>query len=198
MNSVIDLLAGQLGQNAVSALGDQLGLDQTKTQAAISGALPLLIQALAKNTQDEGGASALAGALEKDHDGSVLEDVAGFLGQGGNTSDGAAILKHVLGGQKSVVESGLGKVSGLDAGQVAQVLTMLAPVVLGAVGKIKREEGLDTAGLAQLLGQEKQKVEEQEPDAIGVLGKLLDMDNDGDMTDDLVNIGGKLLGSFLK
>ena len=49
-----------------------------------------------------------------------------------------------------------------------------------------------------LLGKEKSAVENKNPDAMGVLSKLLDTNNDGDISDDLINIGGKLLGGFLK
>ncbi|MCR9140878.1 MAG: DUF937 domain-containing protein [bacterium] len=196
MSGILDLLQGQLGQTAIEQLGGQLGVDKSQAASVVSGALPLLVQALAKNA-NQGGAEALAGALENKHDGSILGDVSGFLG-GGDFGDGAAILGHVLGGQQSVVSSGLSKATGLDASQVNTALAALAPVVLGAVGKIKSEKGLDASALSDFLGQEKASVEQQDPDAMGVLGKLLDTDNDGDISDDLINIGGKLLGGFLK
>ncbi len=196
MSGILDLLQGQLGQSAIEQLGGQLGIDQGQAASVVSGALPLLVQALAKNASG-GGAEALAGALEKKHDGSILNDVSGFLG-GGDFGDGAAILGHVLGGQQNVVSSGLSKATGLDSAQVSTALAALAPVVLGAVGKIKAEQGLDASALSDFLGQEKDSVASKDPDAMGVLGQLLDTDNDGDISDDLVNIGGKLLGSFLK
>ena len=197
MSGILELLQSQIGQSAIEQLGGQLGVDKSQAASVVSGALPLLVQALARNSQDQSGASALAGALEKKHDGSILEDVSGFLG-GGNFSDGQAILGHVLGSQENVVSSGLSRATGLDQSQVNQALAALAPVVLGAVGKIKAEQGLDASGLMDFLGQEKEKVASKDPDAMGILSQLLDTDNDGDISDDLVNIGGKLLGSFLK
>lgn len=197
MSGILDLLQGQLGQGAIEQLGGQLGIDKDQAASVVSGALPLLVQALAKNSASEGGASALAGALEGKHDGSILNNIGGFLG-GGDFGDGAAILGHVLGGQQNVVTSGLGKATGLDPAQVSTALAALAPVVLGAVGKIKSDQGLDAAGLMNFLGQEKDAVASKDPDTMGVLGKLLDTDNDGDISDDLLNIGGKLLGGFLK
>ncbi|MEQ9365555.1 MAG: DUF937 domain-containing protein [Leptospirales bacterium] len=196
MSGILDLLQGELGQSAIEQLGGQLGVDKQKAASVVSGALPLLVQALAKNA-NQGGAEALAGALENKHDGSILNDVSGFLG-GGDFGDGSAILGHVLGGQQSVVSSGLSKATGLDPRQVSTALAALAPVVLGALGKIKAQQGLDASGLSDFLGQEKEAVAQQAPDAMGVLGQLLDADNDGDISDDLINIGGKLLGGFLK
>lgn len=197
MSGILDLLQGQLGEGAIEQLSGQLGIDKGQAASAVSGALPILVQALARNSSSADGASALAGALEGQHDGSILNDVGGFLG-GGDFSGGAAILGHVLGGQQNVVASGLGKAVGLDSGQTGQVLAALAPMVLGAVGKIKSDQGLDASALGAFLGQEQESVAGKDPDSMGVLGKLLDTDNDGDISDDLVNIGGKLLGSFLK
>ena len=196
MSGILDLLQGEIGQSAIEQLGGQLGVDKDQAASVMSGALPLLVQALAKNA-NQGGAEALAGALENKHDGSILNDVSGFL-SGGNFGDGAAILGHVLGGQQSVVSSGLSKATGLSSEQVSTALAALAPVVLGAVGKIKAQQGLDASGLSDFLGQEKEAVANKSPDAMGILGKLLDTDNDGDISDDLLNIGGKLLGGFLK
>lgn len=197
MSGILNLLQGQLGDGAIEQLSGQLGIDKGQAAAAVSGALPILVQALARNSASADGASALAGALEGKHDGSILNNVGSFLG-GGNFGDGAAILGHVLGGQQSVVASGLGKAVGLDSGQTGQVLAALAPMVLGAVGKIKSDQGLDASALGSFLGKEQAEIAGKDPDSVGVLGQLLDMDNDGDISDDLVNIGGKLLGSFLK
>ena len=68
-------------------------------------------------------------------------------------------------------------------------------VVLGALGKKKREEGLDSSGLAGLLGSVKKEIERREPSSAGLLGSLLDQDGDGD-TDlgDVAKCLGKLFG----
>lgn len=192
--SLLDLLGQQLGGSAVESISQQVGADQDATAKAVSAALPMLVSALAKNSANEGGAASLLGALDRDHDGSILDDVGGFLGQGGNSSMGGAILGHMLGGRQSNAESAIGKASGLDAGQVSQIMAMLAPLVMGALSKKKQEGGLDAGGLASMLNQEKARVEADEPDAMGMVGRLLDADGDGDVSDDIMKLGGSLLG----
>ena len=194
--SLLETLTQQLDSNAISQLSQQIGANPQATSQAVSGALPLLVSALAKNTADSGGAQALAGALDRDHDGSILDDVVGFLGQGGNSSMGAGILGHLLGGRQGGAQDAIGKMSGLNGGQVGQLLTMLAPIVLGALGKQKRSQGLDGGGLADLLGGERQKAEQVEPGAMGMLGRLLDSDGDGQVGDDLAKIGIGMLGKM--
>jgi hypothetical protein len=195
--AILDTLQAQLGEDSIRRISQQVGADPEKTATAVSGALPLLVSALARNTQQgEGGAQSLLGALDRDHDGSILNDVLGFLGQG-DTSPGEGILRHVLGSRRPGAEQALGKMSGLDAGKIAQILALLAPLVMGALGRERKKRDLGTGGLADLLGQEKKRAEEVEPEGMGILGKLLDSDRDGQVGDDLTRIGMGLLNNFL-
>ena len=196
-DSILDLVTQSLGGGGARQIGDQLGIDEGSAAKAISGALPVLVGALARNTASSEGAGALASALDRDHDGSVLDDLAGFLGGGGAQSTGEGILKHVLGGRRQQVQNGLGQASGLDAGKAGQLLAMLAPIVMGALGKARRGRGLDPDGLGAMLGQERRRIERQEPGLGGLLGNLLDADGDGSVMDDLGKIGGSLLGNLL-
>ncbi len=189
--SMLDMLQQRLGGDAVNQISKQLGTDPSTTQTAIAAALPMLVGALARNAQDPGKAGALANALGK-HDGSVLDDVAGYLGRGGDTSDGAGILGHVLGGRKENVETGLGQAAGLDASKAGLLLSMLAPLVMGALGKAQREKGLDTGGLAGMLGGEQQRAADAAPGVMGMLTSFLDRDHDGSVMDDIGGMLGKL------
>jgi hypothetical protein len=184
-----------LGGEATDRISNQVGVDTGAASKVISGALPLLLGAMSRNSRSGDGASALAGALDRDHDGSILDDVAGFLGKG-PSSDGAGILGHLLGAKKSSAEAGLGKMSGLDAGSVGKILTMVAPLVMGALGREKRRQNLDPSALARMLGQEEQEVEKEAPGAMGLVGNLLDADGDGNVMDDVLKMGGDLLGGL--
>jgi hypothetical protein len=196
--SLLDQLTQQLDGDAIRQISQQVGADEGAVSKAVSGGLPLLVSALARNSSDQGGASALLGALDRDHDGSVLDDVMGFLGGGGASSAGAPILKHVLGGNRQAgAETAIGKMSGLDGQKVSQILAMLAPMVLGALGRQRRQQGLDAGGLADLLGSEHRRAEKKAPEAMGLVGQLLDSDGDGQVADDLARLGTGLLGKFL-
>jgi hypothetical protein len=186
----------QLSGGAARQIGQQLGVDEGAASKAIAGALPMVLGGLARNAQQQGGADALLGALDRDHDGSVLDDVAGYLGKGPDRQ-GDGILGHVFGGRRSAVESTLGQASGLDSAKAGQLMAMLAPVVMGALGKQKRAQGLDASGLAAMLGQEQQRASGSAGQAMGMVGKLLDRDGDGDIKDDVAKLGAGLLGSLL-
>ena len=121
MSSILQQLQQQLGGGVTDQISRQLGTDRSATGQAISAALPVLLGALARNASSTEGADALNGALERDHDGSVLDQLGGFLGQG-DSGPGEAILKHVLGARQGRVTQGLGQATGLNAGQIASIL----------------------------------------------------------------------------
>jgi hypothetical protein len=79
---------------------------------------------------------------------------------------------------------------------IAKLLAMLAPIVMAALAKKRGQEGLDTGGLTDLLGGERDRMQEQSPDAFGAITGMLDANNDGSIADDVARMGGGLLGSL--
>lgn len=193
MASLLDGLLQQLGGDTMRQMSQQLGTDDATTQKAVGAALPALVGALARNAQSPDGAASLAGALDRDHDGSVLNDLPALLGAGGGGA-GASILGHVLGGKQSAVAGGIGAATGLDAAKSGQLLSMLAPIVMGALGQAKRTNGLDAGGLASMLGAERSAISGQGGGALGSLMSLIDRDNDGSVVDDIGGMLGKMMG----
>lgn len=194
--NVVELLQGQLDDNLISQLTQQIGAESPEqTAAAASGIISTLVAGLNKNVERPGGADALVSALDRDHDGSLLDDVAGFLmgnRQAANpkTVNGMGILGHILGGNQFNVASVLGKATGLDSSQVGKLMIALAPMVLAALGKARAQEGLNAEGLGGLLrGTVQSQVNQRQE--MGLLGRLLDADGDGSVMDDIANLGMK-------
>lgn len=200
MTGILDLLADHVGSSNINQLAGAIGADPDQTQRAVSAALPAMLTALNRNTNTTEGAKGLAQALERDHDGSLLDNLGGFLqGQvSGKPADGGAILGHVLGGQRQQVEQGVAQASGLDRSQVSKLLPLLAPIVMAALGKKKQQAGLDAGGLSGMLGQEAQRARQAAPDGVlGALSGFLDKDGDGSVQDDLAGqVGRAALGKL--
>lgn len=194
--SIVDLVNSQLGPEGIQALGSRLGLDPTTTQKAITAAVPLLTGGLAKNAAQPQGAAALHQAVSRDHDGSILDNLGGFLSQG-NTGLGGAILGHIFGNRQGGAADGLARTTGIDSGTAGQLLMMLAPLILGALGKVTRQENLDTGGLTDVLNRSNTQAQAQAPSGLdSILGGLLDQDKDGSVMDDIARMGGGMLGDL--
>jgi len=68
--------------------------------------------------------------------------------------------------------------------------------VMGALGRAQRERSLDSGGLQDMLGGERQRAEASVPGGLGPLASILDSDGDGQIGDDLARVGGGLLRRF--
>jgi hypothetical protein len=164
----------------------------------MAAALPALISALSRNASRGDGARALSNALERDHDGSILDNLGGFL-KNPEAGPGDGILGHVLGSNRPRVESGLSRATGLDTGSIGKLLTTLAPVVLGALGRTQRSARLGPNELSSMLNQETEQVARQEPQSTGIVSQLLDADKDGDVDiSDLAKHGFGILGKMFR
>ena len=189
---MIDELMGAMGGEGLGALGGLLGgADEDATKGVLGAALPAIIGAMANNASKPGGADSLLGALQKDHDGSILDNLGGFLGQP-NTADGDGILGHVFGNSRPQVEQNIAQKSGLDLGTVMKFLPVIAPILMGFLGKMTRQNNLDAGALTNSLQQEKQAAEASGFDFGSILG-MLDSDRDGDVKDDVMKMGSSWL-----
>jgi hypothetical protein len=112
------------------------------------------------------------------HDGSVLDHLSPFLAQG-DTQGGNGILRHVLGGEREDFENQLGLKSGVSSGKISTILAMLAPIVMGYLGKQTHQKQIsDGKGLGGLLGGMMG----------GGIGQMLDQNGDGQV--DMKDLGG--------
>ncbi|MCB0164060.1 MAG: DUF937 domain-containing protein [Anaerolineae bacterium] len=193
MESLLNTLAGQIDDRTIQQLSSQIGADQRSTEQAISAALPMLVGALERNTTSAQGAASLTNALQRDHTGTILNNLPAALSDPATLQDGAAILGHVLGANQSNVQSGISSFSGLDQNSTGQLLALLAPVVLGALGQMQQQHNLNADDVAGVLQNERPQTES----ILGGFAQLLDMDHDGDITDDIISIGSRLLSSWL-
>jgi len=193
MNFLTEMVTQQLAGSAISQISNKLGVDPNTTSKAVAIAVPLLISALARNSATPEGARSLNQAVAQDHDGSILDNVQGFL-RNAEGGDGAGILSHIFGGQRSDVENSLAQNTGLDAGAAGQLLATVAPLVMGALGKTKQDQGLDANGLATFLGDQHQQGQAAAPDIMSMLSGILDQNKDGSPIDDLGRMAARFFG----
>ena len=165
MSSPLFEILGQAlgGGETPRDIGAKLGIEPSQAATAMSMAIPVLVSALNRNAASPQGRSSLENALDRDHDGSVLDDLGGFLGAGGGAGSGGgmggAILGHILGSDRKQVENRIGQASGLDAATIGKLLVMVAPLVLAALSRANKQTPASTSitdilsGAAGQMGQ---------------------------------------------
>ena len=191
LEALLGLLQGQdLGQ-----LAEQVGGNEGQVKNGIMAALPAMLTALSKNTGTEKGAQELNNALEKKHDGSILDNLSGYLSNP-DLKDGAGILNHLFGNQTSNVANAVSQSSGLDTNGSMKMLQMLAPILMGMLGQQKKQNNLDAEGIGNLTSMLASNFG-SEAGASGIMEavtNLLDANKDGNVMDDIMGMVGKLFG----
>lgn len=197
MANLFDLLQGHLDDNVVDQLSNQIGgADRQQTATAAQSIVSTLLSGLAKNASTPEGAASLNNALERDHDGSLLNNLMGLIGgqaaeQNPRAANGAGIISHILGDRQGGVIDMVSKMSGLDSGKTSNLMTTLAPMVMSMLGQQKRQQGLDVEGLAGLLNGSVNQQRQAGNPLMDMATRFLDKDGDGSALDDVANMVGK-------
>ena len=186
-----------LGKTIISGVSNTTNQPQSKTQDVLTMAMPILMAAMKRNAQSPDGAQGLMNALNDKHDGSILDNLGGLFSGGVDqhvTTDGEKILGHVLGNKQRRVENTISQKAGLDAGSVAQILKVAAPILMGVLGKQTRQTNVNQPSgleglLGGLLGGNSTRQEQS------FLESILDADGDGSVIDD---VAGMVLGGDKK
>ncbi|WP_103863934.1 DUF937 domain-containing protein [Aquimarina sp. I32.4] len=198
MSGILELLNSPVGKQIINGVSSQTGQSEDKTGSLLSMAMPVLMGAMQKNAATPEGASGLLGAITGKHSGGILDNLGGLFEGGVDqsvTNDGAGILGHILGGKQPAVENALSQKSGIDAGSVAQILKVAAPILMGVLGKQAQQNNVtDTNGLTGLLGNLSGGAKGSQQQSL--IESFLDADGDGSILDDvagmlLSNSGGK-------
>jgi len=201
MFSLEDLLGQEQGSAAVSQISQQVGTEPSAVSSVVQAALPAILGGLANNASTSDGAQSLNNALEQHHDGGILDNLGGLGSMifGGQVAaapppqaDGGGILGHIFGNSQGQVAQQVSTQTGVGAGQVAQILMMLAPIVMGYLGQQKQQQGVGADGLGGLIGGLLGGGQAQQASAGGGLGNLatsmLDSDHDGSAVDDIASM----------
>ncbi len=189
----------QSGGGLGGLLGNILSGGQQRQQQPQGGGLGDLLGGLMKATKgnDGGGLGDLLGGLLGGQQTGTQEHIPP---QFRKTLNGGGILDHVLGDQKTEAAEQISKTSGLSMGKVLPLMATLAPILMGLLGKAKKQTGTDASGLGGALidmASKGQTNPRQHAPDLGLAGALLDRDGDGQVVDDVLGMGAKILGGFL-
>ncbi len=191
----LEALLGLLQGQDLGNLASQVGGNEGEVKNGVMAALPAMLAALGKNAGTEKGAEELNNALEKKHDGSILDNLSGYLSNP-DLKDGAGILNHLFGNQTSNVANAVSQSSGLDTNGSMKMLQMLAPILMGMLGQQKKQNNLDAKGLGNLTSMLASNFG-SEAGASGIMEavtNLLDANKDGNVMDDILGMVGKFFG----
>lgn len=204
MENILDILTNNLSGPAVQALGSELGVqDTSKTETAMETVMKTMVAAIGRNAATPQGLQSLNQAIEKDHDGSIFDNVLANLinskesSVGARTLNGAGILGHIFGNKQNDVFNSLSKSTGLDQGTLVSMAMKLAPFVLGALGKAKNSHS-NSGGIGDIIGGVLGSMQSKNAKETSFLNSILDQDGDGNIVDDVAGMGMKIFGNLFR
>src|SRR6516162_342240 len=146
--NLVSLIMQFLTPDMIGRIASALGLDRTNTRTAIGAAVPGLLAGLCGVATQPGGAQKLVEAARQQT--GALGGFANMIGASGQSSlieKGSQILSSLLGGRDQTALAGaVGKYAGLGQSASGSLLGMLAPIVMGTIGRSKARVPLMPAG----------------------------------------------------
>lgn len=83
MSGILDLVNSDLGKQIIGNITEKTGINSSQATDVVSSSLPALLGAMQGNLMSGDGASGLLNALTSGkHDGSILDNLGGFLNGG--------------------------------------------------------------------------------------------------------------------
>ena len=80
MSGIMDMITQQLGSSAIQTMAKKFGGGNSDgVNRMIAAAVPMILSGLKKNAGSRQGAEALAGALDKSHNGGILDNLGSLF-----------------------------------------------------------------------------------------------------------------------
>lgn len=161
VNQILDELSG----DTVSQLGGLLGLDDETAAVATSAAAPSLLAGLASLVTQSDGARKLTNTLGGLGEGS-WGSMADLLGGDANAAlqKGGGLLNSLFSATLlNGLANSIAKYAGINAATARNLLSYLAPFVLGKVAGIWRSRGGDASALTSFMAEQKENIADALP-----------------------------------
>ena len=159
--SIVESVMSFLGPQVVGPLASRLGESTDTVQRGLQSSSAAMLSGLAAKADEPGFISQIFGLITNPaNDAGALSSFTSSLGSAttGTASSltdlGSRFLSSIFGARESAVADAIGQTSGLPSSKAMTLLTMAAPLVLGALGSHVRENGLSASGLANSLKTE--------------------------------------------
>lgn len=170
--SIIESLMSTLGPQVVGPIASRLGVSTDAVQSGLQSTSAALLSGIASKADQPGFLSQIFNMIKSPaNSADALSDAvsnAGSSGAGALSDLGSKFASTVLGSGQSAVTDAIGRASGLGD-KAGAMMGMVAPLVLGFLGKHVRDNGLNAGDLGNTLKGEASKLTGLLPAGLGSL-----------------------------
>jgi OOP family OmpA-OmpF porin len=177
VTNIVGLVKDYLSDDVLTKIAGHLGENKSGVASAAEGAVSsVLAGVMQKGSDTQGAESILQTITEGKHDGGILNNLGSILDNGSSVKDlissGAGMLSSIFGSKAQGVADLIASNSGISKTSGWSLTALLAPLVMGVLGKTLRSEGnMSAGGLMNLLRGQKDFIKGLLPAGLtGLLG----------------------------
>jgi OmpA-OmpF porin, OOP family len=157
--NLLDMAKSYLTNELVSKASGALGESEGGISKILSAAVPSLIGSIADKASTADGAHEVAKMAADHHNSGILGSLGNFFGGDDSSnsmqSSGGNIISSLLGSKGSMLTSLISNFAGSQSGSVGKILGMVAPAILGMIGKHSADNNVSASGLGSLMAGQK-------------------------------------------
>lgn len=167
--NLIDMVRERFTGNVMQQMGSAMGEDPSTLTKALPGVIATVGGSVAERGSTEAGAQRLMSQLNE----------GGYTGPNAGNEEilsadteerGQGMLNGLFGDKLGTITSALGRSGGFSNSKSAGgMMALVAPMIMGVIGKHVRDNRLGAAGLGQLLGGQKSLLSSALPAGLGSL-----------------------------
>jgi hypothetical protein len=158
-----------LTPDMVGRIASALGLNRSDAQSGVTAAVPALLAAFTGLADKPGGAQSLVNTIKQQS--GVVDNFASMIGGSNQASfieRGSSLLTSMLGSHdQASLASAVGRFAGLGQTRATSMLGMLAPLIMGLIGKQIGTRGIDVGSLTSLLASQRDQIAQTLPAGMG-------------------------------
>jgi OmpA-OmpF porin, OOP family len=178
--NLLDTIKSQIGNDIIQKAADFMDEEGSVTKKALNIVLPSLLGGImTQSAEPNTAASLLSKFTEGGHDGSIFDTFGNLLGGGSVTQglmdSGDSIVSDLFGSKTSSIVDWIAAFTGIKTGSASGLMSMVAPLVMGAIGKQVVGENMGISGLTNLLCNQSGFIQKALPAGLAsVLGLKMD------------------------
>jgi OOP family OmpA-OmpF porin len=177
VSNIVDLVKDYLSDDVLTKIAGHLGEGKSGVASAAEGAVSSVLAGLMQKGSDAKGAESILQTItEGERGGGILNNLGSMLDSGSSVqnliSSGGGMLNSIFGSKAQGVTDMIASKSGISKTSGWSLTALLAPLVMGVLGKTLRSEGgLNAGSLMNLLRGQKDYIKGLLPAGLtGLLG----------------------------
>jgi len=176
-SSMVSSLLSTFDSRSIGEIASRFGQPKEAVSQGLESSTACLLGALANKAEDSTSLSQLFKLVSQAPSSVNMSDLMGVVTDPNHTSfatsslldSGKKLLSFAFGGNQSSIIDAVGRSTGLRPGVATSLMSMAAPMMLSALGRLVRSDHLNPAGLGRFLATESEGVRDLLPAGVSNL-----------------------------